>query len=199
MVTCCFTKLAQDRKNSRYISRAVGVSRVAGSTDKTVFGKRTRCPSLLTLFSEPLMGRFIMDMHRISQGNKQFDIEKIGHQGNSSRSWLTNSKVTIPASGWIGNIGRPCFLDTVYFRVNDFRARSDRTWPTVVPRCRAISLAARRTSSSISRVVRMGFSKTRRGNRFWVPFPNFNAVHQMFDDRASQLICQVRRSLLWKY
>ena len=34
MVTCCFTKLAQDRKNRRDISRAVWVVRMAGDADK---------------------------------------------------------------------------------------------------------------------------------------------------------------------
>jgi len=123
----------------------------------------------------------MMDMHWIGQSKKQIDIQKIGCHGVSSRRRLTSSGVTTPASGWTGKSGRPCFLDTGARRVNACRARSDSTWPTVLPRCLAISLAARRTSSSRSTVVRMVYSK----NSSW-------GVHLMFDDKTSNMKCQVR-------
>ena len=86
---------------------------MAGDTDKTVFGERTRRPSVLTIFNEPLMGELVMDMHWIGQSKKQIDVEKINRHGVSSRSWLTNSWVTIPASGWTGKIGRPSLWMTL--------------------------------------------------------------------------------------
>jgi len=142
---------------------------MAGNGNKAVFDEGKCCPSVLTFFGEPLMGRLVMDMHRISQGKKQIDVEKIDRHGVLSRSWLTNSRVTIPASGWTGKSGRPSFFFTEGFLVNDFRARSESTRPSVNLYRRAISLAARRTSSSISTVVRMGSSKMCTGFRFSVP------------------------------
>ena len=74
-----------------------------------------------------------MDMHRIGQRKKDIDVEKVDRHGVSSRSWLTNSRVTIPASGRTGKSGRPVFFVTEDFLVNDFRARSESTRPTVIP------------------------------------------------------------------
>jgi len=54
-MTWRLTKPAQDVKHSRHIPRPVWVVRVAGNADKSIFGERTGCPGLLTLFHEPAM------------------------------------------------------------------------------------------------------------------------------------------------
>ncbi len=69
----------------------------------------------------------MVNVHRIGQGKQQVDVEQKDFQGDSSRSWLTSSIVTIPASGWIGKSGRPCFLDTHALRDKDCLANSDNT------------------------------------------------------------------------
>jgi len=43
---------------------------MAGNTNKAVFREWTCRPSLVTGFGKPLMGWFMMDMHRIRQGKK---------------------------------------------------------------------------------------------------------------------------------
>jgi hypothetical protein len=50
------TKLAKNGKYSRDIPWPVWVVRVAGNADKSIFGQRTGCPGLVTLFREPAMG-----------------------------------------------------------------------------------------------------------------------------------------------
>ena len=151
------TKQTQDSQYSRNIPWSVRVARMAGDAYETIFGNRTGRPDPSVLFSKPAMGGFMMDVHRISQGKKQIDVQKIGRQGVSSRRRLTSSGVTKPALGWTGNSGRPSFVVTGACRVMDCRARSESTRPTVVPRCLASSLAAKRTSSSRSIVVRIVF------------------------------------------
>ncbi len=49
------TKLTKDVNYSDYIPRPVWVVRMAGNADKSIFGERTGCPGLLTLFREPTM------------------------------------------------------------------------------------------------------------------------------------------------
>jgi hypothetical protein len=177
------TKQTQDSQYSRNIPWSVRVARMAGDAYETIFGNRTGRPDPSVLFSKPAMGGFMMDVHRISQGKKQIDVQKIGRQGVSSRRRLTSSGVTKPALGWTGNSGRPSFVVTGDCRVMDCRARSESTRPIVVPRCLASSLAAKRTSSSRSIVVRIVSSQDNTIRR----------MHLMFDDNASQAACQVEK------
>jgi len=158
------TKPAEDVKNNRRFPWPVGIVRVAGNADKAIFGKRTGGLGLLPLLHEPAMRHLMMNMHGISQSQKQIDIQKVGGHDDSSRRRLTRSRVTTPASGWTGNCGRPCLLATGVRWVKAWRARSESTRPSVKPCCLAISLAARRTSSSRSTVVRIVYSKRRRLN-----------------------------------
>lgn len=147
-------KLSKDGQHCGNVPRPIWVVRMAGDTDKSVFSKGAGCPRLLTRVCEPSMGRFVMDVHRIAQGEQQIHIEKVRGHGASSRRRLTKSSVTTPASSWIGNTGRPCLAETGTCLVSACRARSDNTRPSVLRRCRAISLAASSTSSSRSTVVR---------------------------------------------
>jgi len=55
VMTWRLTKPAQDVKHSRHVPRSVGIVWVAGNADKSIFGERTGCPCLLTLFHEPAM------------------------------------------------------------------------------------------------------------------------------------------------
>ena len=50
------TKLAKDGKYGGDIPWPVWEVRVAGNADKSIFGQRTGCPGLVTLFREPAMG-----------------------------------------------------------------------------------------------------------------------------------------------
>jgi hypothetical protein len=50
------TKLAKDGKYSGDVPWPVWVVRMAGNADKSIFGQRTSCPGLGTLFREPAMG-----------------------------------------------------------------------------------------------------------------------------------------------
>lgn len=115
------TKPAQDVKNSRHISRPVWIIRMAGDGDESIFGDRTGCPGFLTLFHEPSMRGWMMDVHRVRQRQEQIDIQKIDGHGASSRRRLTRSRVTTPASGRTGNSGSPCLVHTGARRVNACR------------------------------------------------------------------------------
>ena len=61
---------------------------MAGNEDKAVFSKRTCCPTLMTFCSEPLVGWFMMSMHRIRQGKKQVDVEKKDFEDKTGHSLL---------------------------------------------------------------------------------------------------------------
>ena len=56
VMTFGLRKLVKDGKHSRHIPWPVWVVRVAGNADKSIFGQRTGCPGLVTLFREPAMG-----------------------------------------------------------------------------------------------------------------------------------------------
>jgi len=90
---------------------------------------------------------------------------------SQSRRRLTNSRVTTPALDWTGNSGRPSLVDTGVCLVKDCLTRSESTRPTVVPRFMASSLAADKTSSSRSIVVRMVSSQR----------ISVKSMHLMFD------------------
>ncbi len=49
-------QLPKNGQHSRDISWPVWVVRVAGNADKSIFGDRTGCPSILALFRKPAMG-----------------------------------------------------------------------------------------------------------------------------------------------
>jgi hypothetical protein len=49
------TKLAKDGKYNCNPPWPVWVVRMAGNADKSIFGQRTSCPGLVTLFREPAM------------------------------------------------------------------------------------------------------------------------------------------------
>ena len=66
-------------------TRAVGVAGMPQDAQHTVLGERTCCPTRRTVLSKPVMGRVVMHVLRIQQGNQHVHIQQSDH-GNSSRS-----------------------------------------------------------------------------------------------------------------
>ena len=66
-------------------TKTVGVAGVPQDARNTVLGERARRPTRRTVLSKPVMGRVVMHMLRIQQGNQHVQIRQSYH-GNSSRS-----------------------------------------------------------------------------------------------------------------
>src|SRR5579872_4117108 len=103
----------------------------------------------------------MVDVVGIQQREEHVDVEERSHQSeSSSRSLLMSSLETAPPRG--GNGSKPKKLfgfltlgSSLYLWVSASRASSDRRSPALRFCRRALSLTASRTSSAISRVVRM--------------------------------------------
>jgi hypothetical protein len=54
-----------------------------------------------------LMGRIMLNLGRIEQRNQHIHVEQESRQGNSSRSWFTNSGVTAAEPGLTHSSGTP--------------------------------------------------------------------------------------------
>src|SRR6266540_4726256 len=103
------------------------------------------------------MGSFVVNVIRVKQRYEDIDVQQGDSCHSSSRSLFTKAMVgrRLPC-GRRGNSGTPLRTRGGRFGSSDFRARSEMTRPAVVARLEAISLAACRMSSSISRVVLTG-------------------------------------------
>src|SRR5438034_670585 len=101
------TEPAQNRQHGAHIPGSVRIPGVAGDPDETILGEWAGGPGLTSRFSKPAMSCFVMDVHRIAQSKQHIDIQQIGGHVVSSRSWLTSSSVTTPASCRTGNSGTP--------------------------------------------------------------------------------------------
>ena len=75
----------QQRHHCCWRTRAVGVAGMPQDAQNTVLGERTRCPARRRVLSKPVMGRVVMHVLRIQQGNQHVQIRQSYH-GNSSRS-----------------------------------------------------------------------------------------------------------------
>jgi hypothetical protein len=128
---------------------------VARDAYDPVFNQRTGGPRVTAYRFEPMMRRFVPNVVGVKQGEHHIDVEQVGCHGDSSRRRFTSSSVTSEAPRRKGNSGTPFRVCDDLFRRIPLRANSERIFPAEVPCCRASSLAARRTSSSMSRVVRM--------------------------------------------
>src|SRR6185503_8027104 len=108
------------------------------------------------MVGEPVVGDFVMHVVGIEERDQHVDVEQVDDAHGSSRSRFTSCIVGRAApSDRGGRTGTP--LRSVDGRVGakPLRASSDSTFPAVLPCNSASSLAAARTSSSISRVVRI--------------------------------------------
>jgi hypothetical protein len=85
----------------------VRISPMTDDAQHSVFGQWTGRPELASHLCKPVVGGVMVGMRRIDQRNQHVGIEQKCHQGNSSRSWFTNSGVTGVASGRIGKSGTP--------------------------------------------------------------------------------------------
>jgi hypothetical protein len=140
---------------------------------KAIFGERTSRPPRLAASLEPTVGCVVMDMDRIEESDKDIDVQECDHALYSwSRSRLTSSMLTGRSPGRFGSNGTPLRMaGGASEGRKDCRASSESTLPVEVLRNAAISLAAERTSSSISNVVRMekGYRITHRVSGGFVP------------------------------
>ena len=105
------------------------------------------------------MSSFVVNVIRVEQRYEDVDVQQGDSCHSSSRSLFTSAMVgrRLPF-GRRGKSGTPLRTRGGRFGSSDFRARSEITRPAVVARLEAISLAACRMSSSISRVVLTGKS-----------------------------------------
>ena len=135
----------------------VGVVRVRHDSHTPVLRDRTRGPAVSSSRGEPAKGWRVHRMILVEQGDQNVHVEKRAYQkASSSRSLSICSLVTIPPR--FGNGRNPCVGlgagPADGGAVNARRVSSEMTAPAVFFSRRASSLAARSTSSSISRVVR---------------------------------------------
>ena len=154
LMSRCRTQAYQYREDGHRISRTVRVVRMAHDANEAVLGNGTSRPWRWTGAGIPGTRLLMMNMHWVRQGQKQVNVEEIA-QGSSSRSRLTISNVTGPAPGCTGIKGKPSSAVRGMSRLSASRARSETTFPAVVRRRLAISLAALKISSSMSIVVRI--------------------------------------------
>src|SRR5579872_713520 len=121
-----------------------------------VFGKRTSRPSFLTFRLKPLVRPVMLNVSRVDQSDQYVDIQKKPAQGNSSRSRWTNSEVTRSAPLRIGRSGTPLRVLEIDSPGDSARlAKDEITSPIDLFSIAAISLAALKISSSMTRVVRI--------------------------------------------
>ena len=141
------------------LCRAVDDATVVGigqNPNEAVLRDRTRRPAASAVVGEPIVCELVMDVVGIEQCDEQVDVEQ-GSTHASSRRSLTSCIVgRRPAPGRRGSRGTPFLTRDVRAGVSARRARSESAFPAVIPRAAAISLAAWRTSSSRSSVVRTG-------------------------------------------
>lgn len=144
-----------DDPGRRLMNTAVGRSRK--DANETVLRQRAGGPPAGAIGREPPVGGFVMDVVRIEQRHQNIDVQESNATQVSSRSRLTRAIVGRGlAFGRRGISGTPLRTRATRFGWSAFRARSERTRPADVRRLAAISLAASKTSPSISRVVLIG-------------------------------------------
>lgn len=136
-------------------SRGGTVGRTRDYSNESIFRDRTRRPAIGAVIGKPVVGELVMNVIGIEERDEQIDVEQRDAAHVSSRSSLTNRIVGRGAPADLRErSGTPLRTRVVFDGVRAFRASSDRTFPAVVPRADAISLAACRMSSSRSSVVR---------------------------------------------
>jgi hypothetical protein len=157
-VVTAFTKA---REALYCISDSCSPTRIRGIGNhphQAILSERASRPPCLAARLEPMMGCIMMDMDRIKESDKDVHVQECDHAPYSwSRSRLTSSMLTGCSPGRFGRRGTPLRVAGAAFEGRrDCRASSESTLPVEVLRNAAISFAAKRTSSSISSVVRIG-------------------------------------------
>jgi len=92
-------------------------------------------------------------VHGIKERNQNIDVKQRYH--SSSRSAFTDSKVALPAPGWIGMNAKPVLSGLGVTGSNALRSNSLTNCPAVLRCLCAASLIDSKTSASTSKVVRI--------------------------------------------
>ncbi len=152
-------QLSECRKQFSYGcggTRGRWVSRMAEDTQNSVFCQGAGCPCPAPLCGKPVMCAVVLHMGGIDQSNQDVDVQKKLAHGSSSRNLCTNSELTRGAPLRSFKSGTPFRVLRAPSEGESARLASEEmTSPTDFFSCRAISLAALSTSSSIQRVVRI--------------------------------------------
>jgi hypothetical protein len=74
LISCASMPMGSKKTGPAFIPQQI---QTTGNADKAVFSQRARRPTLLALFSKPLMGQFMMDMHWIRPMTKK-GLEPLG-------------------------------------------------------------------------------------------------------------------------
>jgi hypothetical protein len=139
----------------------VGVRRLRHDPHHAVFRDRAGCPAVLYLPCQPIRSGWMQGVGGVEERDDDVDVQKRAHQmPSSSRNRPALALVTMRADGeakgrkpptpW--GEGSPCGVAGC---VSAARSRRETTRPAEVRSRCAISLAASRTSSSMSIVVLM--------------------------------------------
>lgn len=141
--------------------KGLWVRRLRHDAQAAVLREWARDPSVVNFLFKPLLRTLVVNVPGVEQGNQHIHIQKGTHQiPSASRRRLIRSLVTItPLEGKGSNpvvegFGW-AFAAMPVLPVSACLNNSETTLPTPTCFCRAISLAALRTSISISSVVRM--------------------------------------------
>jgi hypothetical protein len=151
----------RERLRRRY---GTWIARLADDPDKAVLRHWTRRPSVHDLRVKPLPGPAVVNMVCVDERQQDVDVEEgAAHSPSSSRSRSINAFVTAsPRGDSVGKLKRPD--STSAGAVKPCRATSERTAPADLFSRRALSFTASRTSSSMSRVVRMNLMLAHHGS-----------------------------------
>jgi len=152
-----FPEGCQQLRHGRRRTGTIGISRMPDNTQDSVFRQRAGCPRLMPLCREPGVRAIVQHMSGVDQSDQDVHVEKKPRHGSSSRSCCTSSEVTRVAPLCSLRRGTPFrLLALLSAGESARRARVEITSPTDLFSNAAISLAALRTSSSITSVVRIG-------------------------------------------
>src|SRR5579864_2383295 len=135
------------------------VGRMRQHAEEPVLSQRAGRPADAALLCKPAVGRLVVYVLGVEEGDEDVDIEERHAAHGSSRRRLTRAMVGfgLPA-GRRGRRGTPLRTSAGSAGSRAVRARSESTLPAVEPRLEAISLIAARMSSSMSNVVRISWS-----------------------------------------
>ena len=151
-----FCERGQQLGDRGWRAGAVRISRMTDNTKNAIFSQRTSCPGAVARSGEPQMRAVVQQVTGIDQGNQNVYVEEELGQDNSSRSCCTKSDVTRGAPLRTLRRGTPFrVLALVSSGASARLAKEEITSPTDFLSTAAISLAALRTSSSITSVVRI--------------------------------------------
>ena len=128
------------------------VSGIAEHTHASVYGDGTGRPTAPLIQSEPVVGVFMIHVHRIEQGNKHINVQESDAHPSSRNAFTTlRSDLAPPAAA--ANTRTPFLTVKGAVSVSERRVNAEMTCPSVMPCSRAVSFNVTSSSSSNSIVV----------------------------------------------